>query len=119
MSALYDGHDVNPADIASDHLPRSVSGTPSCRGCDDPACGYCEERAELTREQRIDAHRERIERSARDLLDCLDDVFVADQHYIIAEAIRLALEHEDLAACDRLRDAIKPRVNALAERRAA
>lgn len=119
MSALYDGHDVDPDDIAADHQPRSVSGTPSCRGCDDPQCGYCEERVELTREQRIDAHRERIVRSDRDLLDCLDDVFTKDQERMVADAIRLALEHDDLAACDRIRDAIKPRVNALAERRAA
>lgn len=98
---------------------RSVSGTSSCRGCSDPTCGYCDEVDEPTREQQVDAERDKIERSDRDLLDCLDCVFVEDREQLIADAMRLALQRDDLAACDRLREALLPHVSALAERRAA
>lgn len=96
---------------------RSVSGTSSCRGCSDPTCGYCEAIEERSREDRIEAERDKIKGSHRDLLDCLDRVFVDDMEHLIAEALELSLERDDLAACDRLREALRPRIDELAERR--
>lgn len=118
MSALYDTHDVDPSDIAADHQPRSVSGTPSCRGCDDPTCGYCEERVELTREERIDTEREKIHRSVSDMTTLLDDLFVEGYGHRVAEMLRLHAEHDDIAAGDIARDLLIPRITALAKRRA-
>lgn len=111
--------DIDPSAVALDHMPRSVSCTPSCRGCDDPECGYCDGRIELTREQRVDAEREKILRSARDMNTLIDGLYVDGYGGRIAEAARLFVEHEDLAGGDILRDLLKPRIAAEAERRAA
>lgn len=99
----------------------SISGTPSCRGCDDPQCGYCEEIIERTHEEIVDEQRERIIRSDRELIDMLRDV-IDERGHELAQVVRLHIQGDDLAAGDVVRDLFVRHIDEVAEfaaRRAA
>ena len=117
--ALSDDIGLDLEDVAQqafDSRP-SISCTPSCRGCNDPQCGYCEEYEEAMRPQRVAAEAEKIKRSNRDLLDMFRDL-LDDEDIAVAGSLRAAVNHDYIAAGERICNLLTPKINQLAESQA-
>lgn len=117
--ALSDDIGLDLDDVAQqafDSRP-SISCTPSCRGCNDPQCGYCEEYEEAMRPQRVAAEAKKIRRSNRDLLDLFDEAR-DDNDIIVAAILRAAANHDYIVAGQGLCDLLTPKINKLAESQA-
>lgn len=117
---LYDDPAVDLDAAAQGAFDRrhSISGTPSCRGCNDPQCGYCEQREEAERPMRVAAEVEAIAQNDGDLVDLLH-AQLDDDDSAVAAIIRLAMNNEDFAVGARIRNLFRPRIDELADRRAA
>lgn len=121
MNALtYSDIDVDPADIAADRMARrpSISGTAGCRGCDDPQCGYCDILEERKRQDRIDAEREKIIADGSDLRELFVDL-EWDNPDAVAGILRAAVRGDYIIAGERIRNLLMPKIDDLADRRAA
>ena len=87
-----------------------------CSGCQDPDCD-CAERIEAQHEAFVERETDRIESSPGQLADLFSWQEIDNKMHRIGEAVKLAIERDDLPACDILREVFRPAIIAEVERR--